>query len=410
MLQLGVKQLSEEIDETLNSNPLLQEKNSTHSFTQAVEQSANWMENLADPTAQTLESHLLQQLRFIQLDSETYEIVCILICCIEDDGYLRMSTDELISECLNQQIQVNGDQIEAALTVLKRLEPAGIACGNLNECFEQQLQRHHCQHKAYKHALLMSEQLAVLSQSRVAAMKHFNLDRIEFDNALKLIKQLYASPGDQFMKTATVYIQPDINLQISDSNLSISLNPLINRGLELNLDYVDLLKKSKRKADKAYLKKTLNNAKWWLNALTQRNKTLMRVADYMIRHQLDYFSKGDIALKPLGQQQIADALDINISTVSRAIKDKYIQTISGVISLNKLLAGQISKNENFIHSNQSVKSIIRQIIKNESSQTPLSDAKIVVKLEKRGIRIARRTVNKYREQLNIPAARQRRLI
>jgi len=240
-------------------------------------------------------------------------------------------------------------------------------------------------------------------------MATLQLDQSSFDEALGLIKQLNPSPTSTFDEESAVYLQPDILFSIDQQGPVISINPMINRNIEINMDYVNLLKRSAKPEDKHYLKKNLNGARWWMNALVQRNITLLRVAEHMITTQLAYFTTPQQSLKPLTQQNIADSLNLHISTVSRAIKDKSVQTPEGIMFLKSLLARRLPANNDNSHSNQSVKVIIREIIKNESSQTPLSDSKIVEMLKIRGIRIARRTVNKYREQLNIPASNIRRL-
>ncbi len=408
MLQLGVEQLSEEIDETLKDNPLLQEIRPVKT---AYEDRSfmEWIENMAPAYSQSFEDHLIRQLGFLHLDSDTYVAACIIISCLDDNGYLKLSDSALSRVFQDQNISISADSIETAKNHVRQLDPAGVASSDLTDCLKQQLLRYHNHSKVYKHAVSICDHLELLAENPEHLMTLLKLDQATCNKAIALIKQLNPAPGRSFDNESVVYLQPDILLVIDQDGLSLSFNPLINRRIEINTDYVELLKNSNKQADNNYLKKNLSSARWWMNALVQRNITLMRVAEHMVSRQVDYFTRPEQSLKPLTQQDIADSLDMHISTVSRAIKDKNIQTPVGIMPLKSLLAGRIPADNNNIHSNQSVKVIMRELIKNEPSQTPLSDSKIVEKLEKRGIRIARRTVSKYREQLNIPASNLRRI-
>lgn len=408
MLQLGVRELSEEIDETLKENPLMQEIRPAMATFEGASYT-DWIENMASTGSQSLEDHLISQLGFLHLDSDIYVAACIIISCLDDSGYLKMSRQALADVFNDQNITISTERIEIAKNQVRQLDPAGVASSDLADCLKQQLSRHHKQSSVYTDAVSICEHLELLAKDPGTLMSILKLDQATYKKALALIRRLDPSPGRSFDNESVVYLQPDILLLIDDDGPSLSINPLINRHIDINTDYVNLLKSSNKQADKDYLKKNLNSARWWINALVQRNLTLMRVAEHMITTQLEYFTRPEKLLKPLTQQDIADSLNMNISTVSRAIKDKHVQSPVGIVSLRSLLAGRISADNNNFHSNQSVKVIISELIKNESSQTPLSDSKIVEKLKIRGIRIARRTVNKYREQLNIPASNIRRI-
>ena len=408
MLALGIKALSEEIDETLDTNPLLKEVRPT---TSALDDDVNssWIENLATTQPQSFEDHLIAQLGYLQLDSESYVAACIIITCLDDSGYLSLSNQALMDEFTNQNINISSHKVKLAVEQIKQLDPAGVASPDLADCLKQQLHRNHKQAQHYINALRICDHLDLLAEKPSLLMKTLNLNKDCIEHAIKLIRQLKPSPSYGFNDNAIAYIQPDILLSIEAQAFNITLNPLINRHIEISMEHVELLKQSNNQQDKIYLRKNLNSARWWMNALAQRNLTLLRVANQMITQQQTYFTTHQKSLKPLTQQTIADDLNLHVSTVSRAIKDKTIQTPDGIIKLNSLLAGRLPANKDNYHSNQSVKLIISELIKNEPSQTPLSDSKIVKKLKKRGIRIARRTVNKYREQLNIPASNLRRI-
>lgn len=407
MLQLGVNELSEEIDETLKTNPLLKELKNTVPESHGTVH-ADWMENLPAEESESFEDYLINQLGFYRLDSEIYAAACIIISCLDDNGYLTLSNRALEDEFFSQNLSINRQGIESAINAVRQLEPAGIASVSLADCLKQQLYRYHKHALAYDDAVSICDHLELLAADTNRLKIALNLQQNSLDACLALIRQLYAAPADEFEIDTTVYIRPDILLSIDQNNVQVSINPVINRNIEINMEYVNLLKQSSKSDDRDYLKKNLNSARWWVNALAQRNITLLRVAEQMITAQKDYFTAGMGLLKPLSQQNIADSLNLHISTVSRAIKDKSVQTPKGIILLKSLLAGRIPANNDNYHSNQSVKVIIAELIKNESSQTPLSDSKITEMLLKRGIRIARRTVNKYREQLNIPASNLRR--
>ena len=410
MLQLGAKELSEQIDETLQNNPLLQESK-TYQTGSLSDDYSSWLENQPAQETQTLEDHLIEQLGYLNLDSRDYVIACIVISQLDDDGYLRLGVDGLIRFCTDEKIETDSLQVKQAIKVVQQLDPVGIACRDLAECLSLQIEQQKIDHEIKNAALEIIQKLELLATDKNELLRALNINHQTFEGALSLIQQLDPAPGKAFNQEHTIYIQPDIFLIQSDDRLTLNLNPVINRGIELNQQYINLLKASDRAADRDYLKKNLDQAKWWLNALVQRNKTLLSVAEYMINHQAEYFDNADLAnLKPLKQQEIADACGIHISTVSRAIRHKHLQSPIGIVPLKQLLAGSIKINNENSLSNEAVKSIIKNLIKNESSQSPLSDSKIVSELKTRGIVIARRTVNKYREQLNIPASNRRKVI
>ena len=408
MLALGVKELSEEINETLETNPLLTEVRPATSSVDAATYS-DWIQNQPATQSPSFEDYLIRQLGFAHFDSDSYVAACIVISCLDDKGYLTLSTQALMEEFRKQDIHIGKAKILIAIERVRQLEPAGVASTDLADCLKQQLHRYHQHCDACNDAVRICDHLDLLKENPASVSAKLALDHDSLETAMQLIKQLNPSLTRRFDDESIVYIHPDILLNIDEQNLQISLNPLINRHIEINQSYVQLLKRSKKSQDKDYLRKNLNGARWWMNALAQRNLTLLRVCEHIVMTQQSYFTTSQKSLKPLNQQAIADSLNLHSSTISRAIKDKTLQTPEGIISLSSLLARRIPSNNNNLHSNQSVKLIIGELIKNESSQTPLSDSKIVEKLNKRGIRIARRTVNKYREQLNIPASNLRRI-
>ncbi len=409
MLQLGAKELSEEINQTLENNPLLQESKIYQSNLSNDDHYA-WLENQPNLEVKTLEDHLIQQLGYLNLDSQMYVMACIVVSQLEDDGYLRLSTNDLIQVCFNENIIATEKQIRQSITTIQQLDPAGLACRNLAECLSLQLKPQKIDDDVKKTTLQIIENLDLLARDKPKLKQHLGVDNLVFVQALDLIQQLDPAPGKAFNQQQTIYIQPDIVLIKSNDGLKMNLNPIINRGIELNQQYIDLLKNSNKTTDRDYLRENLDQAKWWLNALIQRNKTLISVVEFVVNHQAEYFENGDLSvLNPLKQQQIADACGIHISTVSRALRNKYLQTPFGILLLKQFLSGSIKVDDGKSLSNQAVKSIIKNLIKNEPSQSPLSDSKIVGELKTRGIVIARRTVNKYREQLNIPASTRRKV-
>jgi len=409
MLQLGAKELSEEIDETLSNNPLLTESRSYQISTVQAESGTTWLENQFDQQSVTLEDHLIRQLSFLNLSSMEYVVTCIIITCLDDDGYLRKTDAELVEICASENITTTFSQIQDAVKLIQQLEPAGVGGRNLAECLIAQIKQATIEENSRIAALKICDKLELLAHDKTKLQSE--IGDAYFQTAIDLIAGLDPAPGKSYHQQPTIHIQPDVFITVTNNAFSVQLNPVINRGIELNQHYIELLKRSEKQDDKEYLRKNLDKAKWWLNALMQRNKTLQSVVEYMVEHQADYFKDGDsIKIHPLKQQQIADALEIHISTVSRAIRNKYAQSPAGTVTLKQLLATEIKLTNEKTLSNHAVKSIIKNLIKNESSQTPLSDSKIVIELETRGIIIARRTVNKYREQLNIPASNARKVI
>lgn len=409
MLQLGARELAEEIDQVLEKNPLLEEKPAPKQSAGEDDAYSNWLQNQADDRADSLEQHLIGQLGFARLQDKDYLLACLVITQLEDDGYLRLGERQLLAQCADERVDASLEDLQAAIGIVRSLEPAGVASRDLGDCLGMQLVRNVPDSPAQKHALRLCQQLDLLASAPDRLQSRLGLDEEAFRQARDVLATLDPAPGKAFDQQPTRYIQPDILLTMRNTEIEVRLNPVINRGIDLNQYYIDLLKTSDKASDREYLRQNLDNARWWLNALQQRNRTLLAVARQIIEHQAAYFEQGSSALRPLKQQDIADSLNLNISTVSRAINGKYIQASAGVVKLASLLAGSISTENNISLSNEAVRFMIENIIKNESSQTPLSDSKIVGRLNKKGIIIARRTVAKYRDQLNIPPSNRRKL-
>lgn len=354
----------------------------------------------------TLPEHLLSQLHMTDLSEEEQTIGEYIIWNINEDGYLSCSL-ELIAENLG----VAAGKVERVLKVIQKFEPVGIGARNLQECLLIQMEERDPENEVALE--ILRDHFEDFTNKRFEKiMKKMDISLDQVRAAMDEITKLNPKPGEGYVSYQQNVIVPDLIVERDDGDFRIIMNDWNIPHLRINNSYKKLLldKKNTSKETKDYIRQSLESARWLINSIHQRRATILRVMETIIKKQRDFFEKGKDYLKPMILKDIADEIDMDISTVSRVTSGKYVQTEHGVFELKYFFSERIKSDDGEDVSNKKIKALIRSIIESEDPHKPLNDQKIADMLKKEGFSVARRTVAKYREQMHIPVSRLRRKI
>jgi RNA polymerase sigma-54 factor len=363
---------------------------------------------------------LVSQLGLKDLDDRDYQIADYLIGNIDDDGYLRRDLESIVDDiAFTQNISATKEELESLLKIVQEFDPAGVGARDLRECLLLQLYR-----KDPKTAITELAIKVVDKQMDEFSKKHY--DKIEKkleigDDVLKEVMQeilkLNPRPGNSMAdgQKSQQQIIPDFMLTNDDGVLNLTLNSRNAPDLRVSKEYLKMMEdysKEKSKVNKeasSFVKQKLDNARWFIDAIQQRSHTLLYTMNAIMEYQHDYFLEGDEGrLKPMILKDIAEKVHLDISTVSRVANSKYVQTPFGTFLLKSLFSESLSTDSGEDVSTREVKKILKECIAAENKNKPLTDDKLVKTLKQKGYNIARRTIAKYREQLDIPVARLRK--
>jgi RNA polymerase sigma-54 factor len=371
-----------------------------------------------------LESHdftisLIDQLNLLPITEKEKEIGTYLINTFDDDGYLRRPLEDIADEFSFVSQFVSDEELQNVLNKIKTLEPIGIGARDLRECLLLQL--NHKKEKTkdtYNAITILEKHMDELSAKNFDAIKKkLKLDADEFQDALAEIKKLNPVPAGSSKENTgrAITIEPDFTVMVENDNVELFLNSAKHPPLKISDDYTEMLNTYTKAKDKSlreassFIKSKVDSAKWFIEALQQREKLMITVAKAIVRHQKKFFITGDEAdLKPLILKTIAEEISSDISTVSRIVISKYIQTSYGTLLMKHLFSEGLSTTNGEIVSTKEVKKVLQECVNKEDKKNPLSDEQIAYYLMQKTYSIARRTVAKYREQLNIPNKNFRR--
>lgn len=365
--------------------------------------------------------HLNSQLGFrMNLSEDERELAEFIIGNIDDDGYLRRELDAIVDDLVfTANIETDEETLERLLAVVQDFDPRGVGARNLQECLLLQLEKDAEKSRKTKLAIeIVSKYFNLfIKKSYDKLMKRMDLDTDELRDVLEEITNLNPKPGSAFYQSSTQgasYIIPDFIIEMHDGQLRMSLNSRNVPELRVSDAYRDLLN-PKKKNDKAqkeaamFVKQKVNAARWFVDAVRQRQNTLLSVMTAIIRMQEDFFIDGDERLlKPMILKDIAEKTDLDISTISRVSNSKYVQTHFGVFPLKYFFSEGLMTDSGEEVSTREIKKILQECVDNEDKSKPLTDEKLAEILQEKSYQIARRTVAKYRENLGIPIARLRK--
>lgn len=417
VLQMGTEELNQCIEEEVLSNPMLdyakepEKKEVRRSQGEGIGYYSrkktedtdyqSYLNAIADEKSEDTElaEYLRMQLYTKKISPRRQKIGKYLIECLEESGYLKMDMDELA-----KGIGLSKEELEREIRFMQTLEPCGVFARDLKECLllqvegEEQMQR--------QARLLIEKYLDEIAQNKIPQIsKQTGLTTAEITKTIQYIKEeLEPVPGRGYgCANRNEYIYPDITVKEDEKGYRIILNKEKVHTLELNREYLPMLGQVHSSEENKYLKEQYQKAKILLRNIGKREETLAAVAEAIVDWQREFFEKGKASLKPMNLLDIAQELDVHESTVSRAVRAKYLECRWGIFELKYFFSNKTSDGNNC-----NVLTCIQEIIRSENKQKPLSDAKIAEQLEKKGIRISRRTVTKYREQMQIPNTQMRK--
>lgn len=366
---------------------------------------------------------LTDQLNTFRLENQDYKIAKFLIGSIDDSGYIRRSLLDLTDDlAFTQNIFTDVETLEKVLKVVQQLDPPGVGARNLQECLLIQLQRKEQTPDTERAANMIENAFEQFTKKHYQKLlKKFNISEIELKDAILEIERLNPKPGSSFSNNlrSTEHVVPDFTIKIIDGELELVLNGRNAPELHISKSYNEMLlgykaSKEKSRAQKEavlFIKQKLDAAKWFIDAIRQRQQTLLLTMSAIMHYQKAYFLSGDEEqLRPMILKDIADEVEMDISTISRVANSKYVDTPYGTKLIKEFFSESMTNDQGEEVSTREIKSILKTVIVEEDKKKPWTDEKLAKILKEKGYPIARRTVAKYREQLDFPVARLRKQI
>lgn len=359
----------------------------------------------ADRSNETLGDHLLWQLELERFDERSRAIGEAIIDAINDDGYLVDDVD-VIRQTLEPEIVASSEEIEAVLAQVQRFDPVGCGARSVSECVLLQLEQLDASTPGLELArAITAEHLELVAEHQFGALKRLlKASDSELEAALAVVRGCHPRPGASVYAPAAEYVVPDVFVRRSDGHWVVELNGAIAPQLRVNQMYASSLG---RGDEYDVLRTQLQEARWLIRSLEIRNETLLKVAMTIVQRQTDFLEKGEEHMRPMVLRDVAEAIQMHESTVSRVTTGKYMHTPRGVFEFRYFFSSHLSS-EDGEQSSTAVRAKIRKLVAGEDPEKPLSDNQIARILSNEGIKVARRTIAKYREALNIPSSSDRK--
>ncbi len=438
LLQLSTLELQQEIQHQLDINPMLdlaanEDIEPSHEANNADDQTDfEWSHLYTLPntsrsfnqsdypydslycTTINLKDHLLWQLNLTPMTDKDQIIAITLIDAIDENGFLTLSLKELYADLAKVIAPLSVEECEVVRHRLQRFDPMGCCSVNLAETLLIQLEQlpestphlHLAKH-------IIQDNMTLLAEHDYARLiKRYHIDEITLSKVLKLIQHLNPRPGNTIEKKPAEYIIPDLMVKRVNQEWCVALNPAILPKLSINHYYATMTKNAKHlsgngKADRSFLRNNLQEARCFLKNIQNRQETLLKVANYIVQFQKAFFESGEQEMKPLILNDVAQALALHPSTISRVTTQKFIHTPHGLFELKYFFSNPITMKNGRDSSSMSIRAQIKQLIASESGKKPFSDTKIAELLSQKGITIARRTITKYRKLMGIGPSNER---
>ncbi|MDR3390170.1 MAG: RNA polymerase factor sigma-54 [Sulfuriferula sp.] len=453
LLQLSTLELNQELELMVQDNPLLErvdaiDDSSMRSTTEYEQATTNNTDTAADAPAETttrelteldwnesvshssgdddddddfepqassqdsisLRDHLVWQLNLTPLLERDKRLVLLLIDALNEGGYLTQSLED-IAEMLPDELEVELEELQIALKHLQNLEPTGVGARDLSECLALQLQvlSEQTPHLGLAQRIVEHELAALGAHDYAGLKRKLHCDDEALRAARELITHLNPRPGEAFGVSDTRYIIPDVIVKKVKGLWIATLNPDAMPKLRINQMYADILSRN-RDVNHQQLAGQLQEAKWLIKNIMQRFDTILRVTQSIVDRQRHFFEHGEVAMRPLVLREIAEVVELHESTVSRVTTQKFMMTPRGIFELKYFFGSHVNTDAGGACSATAIRALIKQLISAENTRKPLSDGQIAEVLGQQGIVVARRTIAKYRESLQIPPANQRKAL
>ena len=456
LLQLSTLELQSEVQEALESNPMLEQEESGNNEVQDAASGANGSEresplqstehtetipdelptdsswedvfdtgatsySTPDPdsgrdimetvtvSGEGLHDHLLWQLELTHFSDTDQHIARNIIDAIDTDGYLTTSIAEIHKQ-LDERLGIELDEVRAVLHRIQQFDPIGVAAQDLRENLQLQLQQFDADTPWLKEArLLVRDHFNLLSSrnyTRLASKMKLATDDLQ--HVIHLIQSLNPRPGSAFDTAEPEYIIPDVYVVKKNDRWQVELNSDATPKLRINKLYANMIKRGNNSKDNSYLRDNLQEARWFLKSLQSRHETLLKVSSCIVERQHAFFEHGEEAMRPMVLRSVADAIEMHESTVSRVTTRKYMHTPRGIYEFKYFFSSHVSTESGGECSATAIRAIIKKLVAAENPAKPLSDSKMASVLAEQGINVARRTIAKYRESLSISPSNERK--
>lgn len=443
LLQLSTLDLRQEIQQALESNPMLELDDGfgeqavgdaesddwSSEIPSELSTDSDWTDTYPDhgmssgssgegpdferqASEQTLAGHLIWQLAMTDLSERQRQIAESLIDAVDGTGYLAQPLEEIRDGLRQQGLEgLPTREVEQVLLRLQQFEPTGVFARDLRECLMLQLATLPDDTPLLPQARRLVRQFleALAADDRRLLKRRLGLDDDALDEVIALVRSLNPRPGGAFAEVGSNYITPDLIAYHDESGWRVELNAEALPRLRIQPDYVALVRRADKSQDNQFLKDHLQEARWLMKSLASRNDTLLRVGREIMARQIDFLEQGEEAMKPLVLADIAQVVEMHESTISRVTTQKFVHTPRGVFELKYFFSSHVGGNgDGDAHSSTAIRARIRKLIADEPPRKPLSDSRLVQLLAEDGIQVARRTVAKYREALGIPSSSERK--
>lgn len=433
MLQMPYTELIAEVNQIMEENPVIEQTEIEESYEKDVEdiflkelQKVDWQDYFSDPAEYTsyipsddedinfdkfigkkesLYEHLRFQLNILGLDEVRRSVGEFIVGNIDDNGYFCLLPQDVADE-----LGVDEGLVREVLEIIREFEPAGVGSSTLKECILKQMENMGADSFELDIAdkIISSFSSEIKGENISYISEKLEIDKEYIEDVVRMIKRTDPKPGLKYARESR-FVVPDVYIVKKNNAYEVVLNEDEMPAVKLNKYYLKMLKNgSLDKTTKEYMEDKVKNALWFLKSMNQRKKAIIQVVEYLVKHQTDFFEKGFDCLKPLKLKDVAESTGLHESTVSRVTSNKYAMCKYGVIELKSLFIKGLVNSEGDSVATSQIKNTISQIISSESKDKPYADQKIVEILSKKGIKIARRTVAKYREEMSIPGTSERK--
>lgn len=360
-------------------------------------------------TTQSLQDYLLWQLDLTPFSETDQTIATAIIDAVDNYGYLTVSVEEILESVSNEEVEL--DEVEAVLKRVQQFDPLGVASRNLQECLLLQLVTYpeDTPWLAETKLILTNHIDQLGNRDYKLILKESKLKEDQLREVMQLIQQLDPRPGSSITPDETEYVIPDVSVLKDKGKWSVTINPDSVPRLKVNQQYAAMGKGNS--VDSQFIRSNLQEAKWLIKSLESRNETLLKVSRCIVEHQQDFFEFGEEAMKPMVLNDIALAVEMHESTISRVTTQKFMHTPRGIFELKYFFSSHVSTDNGGECSSTAIRALIKKLVAAENAAKPLSDSKIAALLADQGIQVARRTIAKYRESLGIsPSSQRKRLL
>ncbi len=359
-------------------------------------------------TTENIQDHLLWQADLTPFSDVDRAIAMAIIDSIDESGYLTVSSEEILEAIDDENIEL--DEVECVLKRIQMFDPIGSGSRNPQECLLVQL-RQFSDDVPYLNeakAIITEYSDLLANKDYRTLMRKSHLKEEQLREVMLLLQTLNPRPGSALITKEPEYVIPDVSVSKKNGRWVVELNPDSLPKLNINQHYASLSKSSKNTSDSQFVKSHMQEAKWFIKSLESRNETLMKVANCIVQQQMGFFEHGPEMMKPMVLNDVAEMVDMHESTISRVTTQKYMHTPRGIYELKYFFSSHVATDSGGECSSTAIRALIKKLVAAENTAKPLSDSKIAELLADQGIKVARRTIAKYRESLSIPPSNQRK--